>query len=147
MTFLLKIVYHIIEGVIMKEVWTKNLKKALIWLSGYLTFVAYAIVGGYTIVKSEDEDLKKEAKKAFIVTLILTAISAFFVIFDQFGGMSSNWYGSGAQKFSNICSRIVSIAKIVVYAIFLLIALFSGKEKAKDEPKVEVVENETEDKE
>ena len=116
----------------MKEVWTKNLKKALIWLSGYLTFVAYAIVGGYTIVKSEDEDLKKEAKKAFVVTLIFTAISAFFVIFDQFGGMSSNWYGSGAQKFSNICSRIVSIAKIVVYAIFLLIALFSGKEKAKD---------------
>ena len=50
----------------MKKVWTNRWKKVLIWLSGYLSFIAFAIVGGYTIVKSEDEELKKTTKAAFL---------------------------------------------------------------------------------
>lgn len=45
----------------MKEVWTKKWKKVLIWVSGYFSLLAYAIVGGYVIVKSEDDELKRTA--------------------------------------------------------------------------------------
>ena len=43
----------------MNKVWTKKWKEVLIWFSGYINFIAFALVGGYTIVKSGDEDLKK----------------------------------------------------------------------------------------
>ena len=64
----------------MKEGWTNRWKRLLIWVSGYLSIIAYVIVGGYFMVKSDDEDLKKTAKSAFIVTIIFTAISAFLAI-------------------------------------------------------------------
>ena len=58
----------------MDKIWDKKWIKILIWLSGYINFIAYAIVGGYVIAKSQDEELRKETKKAFIVTLVFTAL-------------------------------------------------------------------------
>ena len=55
----------------MKEGWTTRWKALLIWLSGYLSIVAFAIAGGYAIVKSDDEELKKTAKQALILNLEL----------------------------------------------------------------------------
>lgn len=125
----------------MNKVWTKKWKEVLIWLSGYINFVAFALVGGYTIVKSEDEDLKKTTKTAFIVTLIFTAISAFLLIFHYFGSMASGYYGSGAYDFYNIASNIVGIAKIIVFAVFIIMALVkkddAEKVTIKDAPKEE----------
>ena len=46
----------------MKEGWTNRWKRLLIWVSGYLSIIAYVIVGGYFMVKSDDEDLKKDCK-------------------------------------------------------------------------------------
>ena len=43
----------------MKKIWTNRWKKALIWFSGYFSLIAFAIVGGYVIVKSEDDDRRK----------------------------------------------------------------------------------------
>ena len=37
----------------MKELWTTKWKKVLIWACGYLDFIAFALAGGYVIVKSE----------------------------------------------------------------------------------------------
>lgn len=37
-------------------------KKVLVLLSGYINFVAFAIVGGYIFVKSDNEDVKKNGK-------------------------------------------------------------------------------------
>ena len=128
----------------MNSEWSKKWKKVLIWLSGYLSFVAYAIVGGYTIVKSEDEDLKKTAKIALVVTLIFTALTAFFAIFGYCGSFSSSYYGSGAQKFCSICQTIISIAKIIVFAVFIIMALCEKTDKVeiKDAPKEETTDKE-----
>ena len=122
----------------MKEVWTKNLKKALIWLSGYLSIIAFAIIGGYTIIKSNDEDLKKNTKWAFVVTLIFTAINAFLQIFNLCGTMSNTYYGSSAYDFYSYTSKIVAIAQIVVYAVFIIISLFVKHDTTK--AKIETVE-------
>ena len=123
----------------MKEGWSRRWKALLIWASGYLSFIAYAIVGGYVIVKSDDEELKDTAKKAFIVTLIFTAISMFFSIYNSIGALSSSYYSSGAYVAYGVLQMIVNIAKIVVYVVFALLSFFNVKvvsdkseEKAED---------------
>ena len=125
----------------MKEGWSRRWKALLIWASGYLSFIAYAIVGGYVIVKSDDEELKDTAKKAFIVTLIFTAISMFFSIYNSIGALSSSYYSSGAYVAYGVLQMIVNIAKIVVYVVFALLSFFNVKvvsdkseEKAEDKP-------------
>lgn len=111
----------------MKEGWTTRWKALLIWISGYLSFIAFALVGGYVIVKSEDEELKKTAKTVLIVTLIFTAISMFLGIYNGIGNMTDHYYASNAQDAYNVMQQITNIAKIVVYAVFGIIAFFGGK--------------------
>ena len=111
----------------MKEGWSRRWKALLIWASGYLSFIAYAIVGGYVIVKSDDEELKDTAKKAFIVTLIFTAISMFFSIYNSIGALSSSYYSSGAYVAYGVLQMIVNIAKIAVYVVFALLSFFNVK--------------------
>lgn len=113
----------------MSEAWTKKWKEVLIWFSGYVSFIAYAIVGGYVIVKSSDEDLKKTVKKVFIFSLIFSAVSALLLIFNYFGGMVNGYYSSSAYRFYSISSNIVNIAKIVVFAVFIIKTLVK-KEKS-----------------
>lgn len=108
----------------MNEGWTKRWKALFMWLCGYLSIVAFALVGGYVIVKSEDEELKKTAKLILIITLIFTAISMFLSIFYSIGSMTNNFYASNAYDFYNIVQQITAIAKIVVYAVFASIAFF-----------------------
>lgn len=124
----------------MKEVWTKKWKEVLIWFSAYISFIAFAIIGGYVIVKSNDDDLKKTAKSALIVSLIFSAISALLLVFHYFASMADGYYSSGAYDFYSITSNLVNIAKIVVYVVFIIIALLkndSTKKVAKNTQKEE----------
>lgn len=112
----------------MKEVWTKNWKDVLIWLSGYFSLITYAIVGGYVIVKSDDEELKKTAKTTFIVTLIFTALSALLALYNYCGSFADAYYSSVAYKVYTISNTVLGIAKIIVYAIFIILALVNKKD-------------------
>ena len=109
----------------MKNIWNNRWKKALIWLCGYVSLIAYAITGGYVIVKSNDEDLRRTAKTAFVVTLIFTAIDAFITILSSIYGLSG--YNQGFSEFLSWFRFIVQIAKIAVYAVFIILALFCGE--------------------
>ncbi len=121
--------------------WTKNWKRLFIWASAYLSIIAFALVGGYVIVKDEDEGLKKETKIAFVVTLIFTALSAFLSIFYNFGSFGDRFYASKAYDFYDICTKLVVVAKIVVFAGFAIWAFFkkekSEKTKTAEESKAE----------
>lgn len=119
----------------MKEGWSTRWKALLIWLCGYLSIVAFAVVGGYAIVKSNDEKLKNETKKAFIVTLIFTAITVIFTIFTNIGGFDSGFYASEAYKVYGVLSKIVAIAEAIVFVVFGAIAFFgknNSQKKAED---------------
>ncbi|MGM9645461.1 MAG: hypothetical protein ACI3XS_02055 [Eubacteriales bacterium] len=114
----------------MKELWTTKWKKVLIWACGYISFMAFALVGGYVIVKSDDEELKKTAKLTFIVTLIFTGVFAFFSLFNYFGGMFNGYYGSVMYKIISILTSIVNIVKILTYAFFIVCLLAETKIRA-----------------
>ena len=117
---------------------SQNLKKCFMWVCGYLNIVAFALVGGYLYIKSDDEDMKKEVKIALIVTLIFTAITAVLSIYNYCGGFSSAYYGSVAYDIYQICLSVVQIAKIIVYAVFAIMALVKKNgEKKQDTITVE----------
>ena len=111
----------------MNEIWTKKWKKVLIWISGYINFIAFAIVGGWVIAKSEDRELKKTAKTAFIVTLIFTAIDALLLLLTSIFQQTSGYYSSALYDVMNILSLIETISKIIVYAIFVILTFFEDK--------------------
>ncbi len=128
----------------MKSNWSNKWKKCLIWFSAYMSFVAFALVGGYTIVKTEDEDLKKTTKTTFIVSLIFACFSGFLTIFSCIAGMSSTYYNSAAYDFYDIFNKLVNIARVVVFAVFIIMELVK-KEETEDTPKTQNVEEEQKD--
>ncbi len=109
--------------------WNTKWKKILIWFSGYFSFTTLAIVGGYTIVKSKNEELKKTAKEAFIVTLIFAAINAFFSIFYDFLSTKSGYSLTGAYDFYQMATAIVDLAKVIVFAVFIIMTLVKKDEE------------------
>ncbi len=110
--------------------WNNKWKAVLVWLSAYLNFIAFVVVGGYFYVKKEDEELQSATKQAFLVTLGFTAISAFLSIFNYIGGLTNNYYASDAYDFYSVCTTIVGIAKIVVFATFIILALVKKESAA-----------------
>lgn len=116
-----------------------NVYKVILWLSGYLSIIVFALTGGYVWLKTDNEELKKETKKIFIVTLIFTLIDVFLRIYYIFMSLANN-VGGEAYKFYNLLGNISALAKITVFLIFGLIAFFSGKkskETTATEDKVE----------
>ena len=103
--------------------WNSKWKSVLVWLSAYLSFIAFVVVGGYFYIKKEEEAVQTATKRAFLVTLIFTAISAFFSVFNYIGGLANNYYNSFAYDFYSICTTIVAVAKIIVFATFIILAL------------------------
>ena len=105
----------------MKGFWTKNWKKALIWLCGYVHLIAFAITGGYVIAKSTDKELHRTAKTVFIVTLIFTAVEAVILILSGIASL-----GASMGTALSWIRFFVTIAKIGVYAGGLIMSLFDG---------------------
>ena len=103
--------------------WNNKWKSVLVWLSAYLSFIAFVIVGGYFYIKKEEEELQIATKRAFLVTLGFTAVSAFFSLFHYIGSLANDYYVSSAYDFYSICTTIVGIAKIIVFATFIILAI------------------------
>ena len=106
----------------MKEVWSKSWKKVLIWACGFASIVAFAVVGGYAIVK-EDEEVKRSAKNCFIVTLIFLAVNALVSILSGISGFASS---AGFNTFLRWLNFILLFVKIAVYAAALPFDLTHG---------------------
>ena len=104
----------------------KKFSSLIVWASAYLNIVAFALCGGDFWLKSDDEDLKGETKKALIVTLIFTALNMLLSLVSQLISLCGISYGSDTYTVYQKLSSLVSLAKIIVYAAFALIALFAG---------------------
>ncbi len=116
----------------MNGTWTKKWQKCLIWFSSYISFIAFALVGGYMVVKTDDEDLHKTTKKAFVVCLIFAALNALVTLYSNFAGMSDRYYGSVAYDIYDIASRLVNVAEIIVYAVLMALDFFKKENSEND---------------
>ncbi len=113
----------------MNSLWTTKWKKAAIWFSGYISFLALVLLGGYFITKTDDEELKKTTKLSFFVTLIFAAISGFISIITNIGNMFDNFYYTAFYDVCDVISRLNTIAEIIVFTVFILLAFFKTSEK------------------
>ncbi|MBR7117532.1 MAG: hypothetical protein IKC87_07490 [Clostridia bacterium] len=107
----------------MNKTWNKKWKTLLIWISAYTNFIAFMLVGGYFVVKSEDDELCEITKRAFIVTMIFTALSAFLTVYNYVGGMVDGYYASAAYDLYSILNALVGIGRIAVFGTFAVSAL------------------------
>ena len=113
--------------------WNNKWKSVLIWLSAYLNFISFVLVGGYFYVKGEDEELQTATKRAFLLTLGFTAIGALLSIFNYIGGLTNNYYASSAYEFYSVTVTIVNIIKILVFATFIILTLVKKDAAASDD--------------
>ena len=107
----------------------KNLFHLAIWASVLVSYLAFAVVGGFCMVKSDREDLKNTCKKALAIALIFFVAELFLTIFNEIGGMCNGYYGSGAFSFYTIASGILEIVKIVTVVVFAVLGIVGVGEK------------------
>lgn len=123
----------------MKKILNNLWKGLLIWVSGYLSFMAFIFVAIYMLVKEQDnEELQKETKKAFIVTIVFTVISLLL----SFSSEVADLFGKhlAVTDAYSVITSLVNIAKIVVYVTMTVLFIVSSRKNSNDE--VEVVETE-----
>ncbi|NLB49101.1 MAG: hypothetical protein GX813_04630 [Erysipelotrichia bacterium] len=108
--------------------WTRKLINVLIWVAGYLSFVAYVIAGGYAIIKGNEQQ-KLTAKRVFIVVLLFLAATAALDLINNFGAMSGNsYYSSWVYDFYLSMTRIVHFAEIGVFGTFIILELLKKED-------------------
>lgn len=116
--------------------WSDKFTNILIWVSGYVSFIAFAVVGGYMLLKGNEKQ-KQTTKMVFIFSLIFLAVSTSLGCINTFGGMFNGYYSSWVSEFCSVVSRLNDIAEASVFATFIVIELLK-----KDKPEVEKPVNE-----
>lgn len=108
--------------------WTRKLINVLIWVSGYLDFVAFVIVGGFAVVKGDDEQ-KLVAKKVFVITLIFLALNGIMSFLGSTGAWFGNqYYSSWFYDFQVSMTRIINMAETITFATFIILELLKKED-------------------
>lgn len=119
----------------------KILGGLIVWASAYVNVIVFALCGGYFFLKSDDESLKNETKKALIVTLIFVGIGMIQSLVSYLFTLCGVSYSGDLYRAHQTIGSLVSVAKITVYAVFAALSVFGGK---KGEEKSEKTDNSTE---
>ncbi len=92
-------------------------QKALVWVSGWASIVAFVLVGGYFWKNSEHEEIKSSAKYSFITYAIFLAIglieNILRYVFYMVDGPTPAIIGD--------LSYIVTIVKVVGFAVMFVL--------------------------
>ncbi|MBQ7356804.1 MAG: hypothetical protein IJW66_05315 [Clostridia bacterium] len=107
----------------MSFAWNKKWKTVLVWACAYLNFLALVLVGGYFYVKKDDEEVQTASRHAFITTLIFSAVSALLSVYNYIGGFVDSYYSSAAYELYSSLNALAGIARIVVFAVFIILAI------------------------
>lgn len=118
----------------------------IVWASAYVNVIVFALCGGYFFLKSDDESLKNETKKALIVTLIFVGIGMIQSLVSYLFTLCGVSYSGDLYRAHQTIGSLVSIAKIAVYAVFAALSVFGGKKgEEKSEKTDDSTENDTQE--
>ena len=124
----------------------KKLGGLIVWASAYVNVIVFALCGGYFFLKSNDESLKNETKKALIVTLIFVGIGMLQSLVSYLFTLCGVSYSGDLYRAHQTIGTLVSVAKIAVYAVFAALSVFGGKKgEEKSEKNDETTENDTQE--
>ena len=118
----------------------------IVWASAYVNVIVFALCGGYFFLKSDDESLKNETKKALIVTLIFVGIGMIQSLVSYLFTLCGVSYSGDLYRAHQTIGTLVSVAKIAVYAVFAALSVFGGKKcEEKSEKPDDSTENGTQE--
>ena len=118
----------------------------IVWASAYVNMIVFALCGGYFFLKSDDESLKNETKKALIVTLIFVGIGMIQSLVSYLFTLCGVSYSGDLYRAHQTIGTLVSVAKIAVYAVFAALSVFGGKKgEEKSEKTDDSTENDTQE--
>lgn len=124
----------------------KKLGGLIVWASAYVNVIVFALCGGYFFLKSDDESLKNETKKALIVTLIFVGIGMLQSLVSYLFTLCGVSYSGDLYRAHQTIGSLVSVAKIAVYAVFAALSVFGGKKgEEKSEKPDDSTENDTQE--
>ncbi len=115
-------------------------QKLIVWLTGYLSIIAFVIAGGYLYKNTEHEEVKTSAKVALFVTAIFTAIDILRMIIQyclMLASSSTEWISKTAW--------VIAIIQAVVFVVLFIVDMVAGfgSRPAKSEkPAEDTAENE-----
>ena len=108
----------------------KKATSLIVWASAYVNVIVFALCGGYAWFKSNDETVKNETKKALIVTLLFTAVGIIQTFVGQCLSLFDVSYGSDLYTAHQKIANVITIAEVVIYAVFALLAFFKNDNAA-----------------
>ena len=118
----------------------------IVWASAYVNVIVFALCGGYFFLKSDDESLKNETKKALIVTLIFVGIGMIQSLVSYLFTLCGVSYSGDLYRAHQTIGSLVSVAKIAVYAVFAALSVFGGKKGEETSEKTDdSTENDTQE--
>ena len=118
----------------------------IVWASAYVNVIVFALCGGYFFLKSDDESLKNETKKALIVTLSFVGIGMIQSLVSYLFTLCGVSYPGDLYRAHQTIGTLVSVAKIAVYAVFAALSVFGGKKgEEKSEKTDDSTENDTQE--
>ena len=124
----------------------KILGALIVWASAYVNVIVFALCGGYFFLKSDDESLKNETKKALIVTLIFVGIGMIQSLVSYLFTLCGVSYSGDLYRAHQTIGSLVSVAEIAVYAVFAALSVFGGKKgEEKSEKTDDSTENDTQE--
>ena len=124
----------------------KILGGLIVWASAYVNVIVFALCGGYFFLKSDDESLKNETKKALIVTLIFVGIGMIQSLVSYLFTLCGVSYSGDLYRAHQTIGTLVSVAKIAVYAVFAALSVFGGKKGEEKSKKTDdSTENDTQE--
>lgn len=124
----------------------KKFGALIVWASAYVNVIVFALCGGYFFLKSDDESLKNETKKALIVTLIFVGIGMLQSLVSYLFTLCGVSYSGDLYRAHQTIGTLVSVAKIAVYAVFAALSVFGGKKGEEKSKKTDdSTENDTQE--
>lgn len=96
-------------------------QKLIVWLTGYLSIIAFVVAGGYLYQKTEDEEVKSSAKVVLLLTAGFTAIEILLSFLRY-----CLYIVSAQTGWVNTIGYVVEIIKIIAFVALFIIDIKIG---------------------